>query len=125
MNRNLAIISMLVASWVWAGENRFLGRLTSTGTSINNASTAAPFAIPPGAKITIYCDAASRVLVDNPSTAASGATTGVPVAAATLFPTSVGRANGQQISGVASAQIAMISVSGTANCDVWQRDGNE
>jgi len=105
-----------------AGENTHVGVITAAGSSINNLTTAVPFRIPPGAKVTLYCTAAMQVLVDN--TAVSTGTTGtkgVPIAATTLFPTSVGRANGS-IGGTTTAVIAVI---GTGSCDVWLRDGNE
>jgi hypothetical protein len=105
-----------------AGENAHLGVLTASGSSVNNLTTAVPFRIPPGAKVTLVCTAAVQVLVDNfvTSTSTTG-TKGVPVGANALFPTSVGRANGS-ISGTPTAVIAMI---GTGSCDVWTRDGNE
>lgn len=104
-----------------AGENKYLGAIVVSGSSLTNITTAAPFAIPPGAQITINCDAAVRVLVDNFSTANSGATKGVPVAASTNFPTSVGR----YLALLNGSQSAVIAVIGTATCDVWQRSGTE
>lgn len=116
----LAVFSLAVG----AGELKYLGRLTSTGTSVNNATTAAPFQVPPNSKLTVYCDVAARILHENESTENSGATTGVPLPATTLFSTSSGVTK-VRISGQASSYIAMISVSGTANCDVWLRSGTE
>lgn len=126
MNRHFrnALAVILLSVTAKAGENRLLGTLVSTGTSVNNLTTAAPFAIPAGSKVTIYCDVAARYLADNLSTALSGATKGVPTPVASLFPTSVGRQL-FLVSGVPSASIALISVTGTATCDVWQRDGSE
>lgn len=112
-----------------AGESKFLGTLTSTGTSVTNLTTAVPFAVPPGAFLTIYCDASGRLLTDSTSVAATGVTKGLPVSALTYFPTSVGSSNTTTvtISSVVfrTALLAWISTTGTTNCDVWQRAGTE
>lgn len=117
-------LALVFAVSAHGGESRYLGRLTSTGTAVSNASTGAPFVIPTGSKLTLYCDADARVLTDSTTVGNSGASLGVPVAATVLFPTSV---NGTTttVSGARSAALAMISVSGTANCDVWLRAGTE
>lgn len=108
-----------------AGENQYLGALTSSGSSVNNTTTAVPFGIPAGAKLTLYCDSANgRLLTDKPSTATSGATKGVPLPNANYFPTSVGSAK-SSINGNPTALLAFISSSGTTNCDVWARSGDE
>jgi hypothetical protein len=116
---SLALAAALVALPVQAGENAYLGQIVVSANSKTNATTAAPFVIPPGAKITIYCTAAVNILVDN---AAATTTTGLPVAATTLFPTSVGRSGSILLSGAVTAQVAIF---GTATCSIWQRDGNE
>lgn len=126
MRRFLLTTAILACvSPAMAGESRLLGTLTSTGTSVNNTTTAVPFSIPLGAQVTLYCDAAGRLLTDTGSVALTGATKGVPVAANTYFPTSVGRQFTLTISGAPSAVLAWISVSGTTNCDVWIRAGTE
>lgn len=121
--RALALVYLLALE-ASAGENKYLGVLSSAGTTINNGTTAAPFVIPPNSKITMHCSAAVFVYVDNATTATSGATKGVPVGASTLFPTSV-QGSKIVISSVLSAVVAMIPSSGSATCDVWQRDGAE
>lgn len=142
--KTLAALRLTLVAAVWlflaapcgaptahAGENRILGIITSTGTSVSNFTTAVPFFIPPGAKLTLCCDAAARLLTDQLTVANSGATKGVLVpacssSAPTLFPTSVGSSRG--VIGTPSQQsagIAMISVTGTVNCDVFQRLGTE
>lgn len=104
-----------------AGENKYLGAIVAAAASVNNSTTAAPFVIPPMSKLTVYCTAAVNMLADNTTTAAAGATKGVPVAATTLFPTSVG---GKLI--VISGQpSALLVIFGTATCDVWLRVGDE
>lgn len=121
----VVLLVALLSPAAEAGENKYLGVLTSTGTSVNNTSTAVPFSIPAGAKLTLYCDTANgRVLTDQSSVATSGSTKGVPLAATTLFPTSVGAAR-SSLSGNPTALVALISSSGTTNCDVWARSGDE
>lgn len=121
----LILAVLLTPRQAKAGEFRLLGTITSAGTSVNNATTAVPFAIPPAAKLTLYCDASGRLLTDVTTVATSGATKGVPVAANTLFPTSVGSQGRVMVSATWSALVAWISTTGTANCDVWQRTGTE
>ena len=121
----VAFCTLAIGHRAEAGENKLLGTITSTGTSVNNTTTAVPFSIPAGAKLTLRCDTANGVLlVDQVSVATSGASKGIPVPGTTLFPTSVGKANGS-ISGNPTAMIALISSTGTTNCDVWNRDGLE
>lgn len=123
----IVAVGVVLAVSARAGENKYLGALVSTAAATTNnivPSSGSIFSIPPGAKLTIVCDAAARLLADNPTTANSGATKGMPIPANTAWPTSVGAAK-QPINGSPSAQMAMICQSGTCNCDVWQRDGNE
>ncbi|MBL0304409.1 MAG: hypothetical protein IPQ23_22410 [Cytophagaceae bacterium] len=104
-----------------AGENKYLGAIVVSGSSLTNLTTAAPFAIPAGSKLTINCTAAMNVLMDSTSTATTGATKGLPVPASTNFPTSAGKA----LASVSGSPSAVMAVIGTGTCDVWQRDGNE
>lgn len=121
MNRTLLLLATLACGSAFAGENKYLGTITVSGSSLTNISTAVPFAIPPTSKITIVCDAAVRILTDSTSVATSGATKGLPVAANVLFPTSVGA----RLATVGTTQSALVAVIGTGNCDVWQRAGTE
>lgn len=127
MTRLLPAVLALWCASAHAGEYQLLGTLVSAGTSVTNRSTGTPFVIPRPSKLTIVCDVAVRVLTDAASTANSGATKGVPVAAGTLFPTSAGDTGtvSVSVSGVRSALIAMIPQTGSANCDVWRRAGTE
>ncbi len=105
-----------------AGENRHLGVITVSGASLTNVTTAVPFNIPVNAYLTLYCTAAVQVLTD--ATLVTTGTTGskgVPVAATTLFPTSVSR----DIAAISGVRTAVIAIIGTASCDVWQRLGTE
>ena len=105
---------------------RYLGRISSAGTSVNNATTASPFAILPGSKLTVVASAAGRVLTDGETVSATpGVTFGVPVTANNVFPTSVGK-GAYNIGGTQmTALIAFIPDSGAATLDVWQRTGQE
>lgn len=124
--KRLAYLVVLFPLLALGGESALLGTLVSTGTAVTNATTATPFVIPPGVKISIQCDATAYVLTDSTTVAASGTTRGVKLAADQLLATSVGVSkNIVVISSDKSAQVAMISSSGTANCFVYSRAGNE
>lgn len=115
--------ALLVPARAEAGEYKHLGVITVAGASLTNQTTAVPFVIPPANKVTLYCTAAVQVLTDaTVVTTATTGTKGVPVAALTLFPTSVGSFLTVLIGGQKSALIAII---GTGACDVWQRLGTE
>ena len=125
MKQRALTFALLLSCSAWAGEIKYLGRLTSTGASVNNSTTAVPFAIPVMAKLTLYCDAAARILHESETTSLAGADMGVPLPATTLCSSSSGGRNTIRISGVLSAFLAMIPVTGTVNCDVWLRTGTE
>lgn len=121
--RKAALAVMLLSLAGHAGENRYLGAIVVSGSSsLNNTTTAAPFAIPPGAKLTLYTTGTDiRCLTDSESTATSGPTKGVPIPASTLFPTSVG----QRLTTVSGSPSALLACIGTGTVDVWQRAGTE
>lgn len=121
----LASLCLLLAVPAHAGENAYLGDIVVSGTSLSNFTTAVPFVIPPGAKVTMNCTAAVQYLSDNLSVAVSGATKGLPIGATTNFPTSVGKAKGNIVVGGVNVQSGAISVIGTGTCSFWLRDGNE
>ena len=121
MQKLLCAAALLAALTAGAGENAFLGSIVVSGASLNNTTTATPFAIPMGAKITVYCSAAVQMLVDNRVVAVTGALKGLPIPSTTLFPTSVGRTAILLNTG----QTAVVAVIGTATCDFYLRDGNE
>lgn len=104
-----------------AGESKYLGVITVSGASLTNATTAVPFVIPPGSKVTLSCSAAVQVLTDSTVVATTGANKGLPVAASTNFPTSVG----SRLVTIGGQPSALIAVIGTGACDVWQRSGGE
>lgn len=116
--RRLLLALCLLASPALAGE-RYLGTITATTTK-NNTDTAAAFGIPAGAKLSVQCDATAYVLVCTSSASCSATTTnGIKVAADQLFTTST------PSSSAGAGYVAVVSASGTANCRVFERAGNE
>jgi len=146
----LALAVALFAAVAFAGERIYLGRiLSAAGASTTNASTLFPFSIPPGSKLTFYCSVATNVLTDalrvnalydGGSAACETGTCaqpyGVPFAAATLYPTSVGSDRTTRITTVSAdggsgpyVPTALVAIQPTVNaggfCDFWQRAGTE
>jgi hypothetical protein len=122
MRALLLALTLCLAGSAWAGENAHLGSIVVSGASLTNVTTAVPFVIPLNSKITLYCTAAVQVLTDQfVVTVGTAGTKGVPVNAATLFPTSVTK----RMSQVSGRDTAVIAIIGTATCDVWQRTGGE
>lgn len=133
MTRLVALLCILSALSASAGES-YLGIIVSAaGADTTNASTAAPFAIPPGAKITIVCTAVAFICAAPPqggtnSTACTasltGANPGVPITASEKFPTSTST---MWTSTIASSRSATVRIVGTAavNCLVYGRTGTE
>ena len=128
----LILAAVLFALPASAGE-RFLGIIVSAaGADTTNITTAAPFSIPKGQKITLACTAAAFVcavpLASTPTAACTaslaGANPGVPVIASEKFPTSTDTMNGTTLS---SNPTAVVRIVGTAavNCVVWARKGDE
>jgi hypothetical protein len=106
----------------------YLGTIVTAGTDITNATTAAPFAVPSPNKLSVQCDAIAYVLID--TTTAVTASNGAKVAADQLFQTSTSCITPQctsslTVGGQTSATVRAISASGTANCKVFRRYGNE
>lgn len=125
--KKLVFALCLLALPAFAGE-QLLGTITSTGTSVTNATTALSFNIYPTAKLSLQCDAIVYVATD--ATTVSS-TTGVKLAADVLFPTAVAGWNVTVLpadggtTARTSARVAVISASGTANCKVFERSGKE
>jgi hypothetical protein len=117
--RNLfASILVLASAPAFAGE-RYLGTIVATTTK-NNTDTASPFGIPAGAKLSVQCDATAFVLVcQNAAGCSATSTNGIKLTADQLFTTSTPSSP----SGV--GLVAVVSPSGTANCRVFERAGNE
>jgi len=128
------LLSVLVALPALAGEKN-LGRIVSAaGADTTNASTAAPFTIPPGAKITITCTASASICAQPPqggtgSTVCTvfgsgSANEGLPVIASEKFPTSVSTQFTSTIAGNKSATVRIVGAA-AVNCTVWERSGTE
>jgi len=113
--------ALLAATPAQAGENRYLGAIVVSGASLTNATTAAPFVIPAGSKVTVSCTASVFMLVDNTVATASGAGKGLPIPASTNFPTSVG----SQRAVILGQPSALVAVIGTGTCEFWLRSGSE
>lgn len=132
MKKALLLAALLALSPSWAGE-KYLGAIVSgAGADTTNDSTATPFKIPLGSKLTVNCTAAANVCVDTGSacTALGGANPGVPVAASTNFPTSVasyGPNTYTVSSGTAANGGSVVRIVGTGavTCYVWLRMGDE
>ena len=123
MSRLLFLLAALFALHADAGEYRLLGTLTSTGASVNNSTTGVPFVIPLRSKITVVCDTnAAAMLTDSLTVTVAN---GLPLAVAEKLPTSTGSSQKVFVGGVESAVVAVISATGTANCRVWLRQGDE
>lgn len=132
MTRLSLLLCLVLAPAALAGE-RYLGVIVSgAGADTTNASTAAPFAIPPGSKITMVCTASAFIcavpLASSPSAACTaslaGANPGIPVVANEKFPTSAAVTN---TATVASTRSAIVRIVGAAavNCLVYERSGTE
>ena len=128
MKRALAFaafaVVLVAAPRAEAGE-KLLGVIVSAaGADTTNISTATPFAVPLSSKITIWCNAAGFVITD--TAAAASATTALPVAASTLFPTSTGSTVRSTTAGVTLGKaIVRIFGTGAVTCYVYARSGTE
>ena len=111
-----------------AASERYLGKIASAaGGDTTNATTAAPFVVPFGVKLTVWCDAAAFVAVDT-ATASSATSGALPVALQEKFPTSTGsQGSTAAVVTIGSFQSAVIRISGPAvvNCYVSARQGTE
>lgn len=122
----------VVPTPAWAGE-RYLGKIVSgTGADTSNETTATPFMVSKGAKITLVCNASAYICVDTTTacTATAGSNPGLPVTSGEKFPTSVGQVgistNPTATTGAASGG-AVVRIFGSAavTCDVFSREGSE
>lgn len=107
----LGILSLLTAPLALARESSAV-TVTSTGTSATNGTSfATTFAIPDGTSVAgvIQCDAAAYYLAVTSSAGAVTSSTGLKVAADEKWPITISSSH---------PYIAVISVSGTANCKV-------
>lgn len=116
-----AVVATLAAALVASSYESRIGTLTSTGTTVNQTTTSSTFTIPAGNQpLAIQCDAAACVTVGSGSAitascAAGNAAKGVLLAAGQLYDIPM-VASGPNLSDT----IAVISVSGTVNCEVFK-----
>lgn len=125
----LLLVVALAAAPALAGEE-YLGVIVSAaGADTTNASTAAPFVVPYGSKLTFSCTAAVNICTDTASacTVLGGANPGVPVATGVNFPTSVRGSTSAPSVTISSQRSSIIRIVGAAavTCYVWARVGNE
>lgn len=124
MRKPLLLLCLLAAP-AWAGE-RLLGTLVSAaGADTTNSSTAAPFAVPFGAKLTVQCNATAYFITD--TTTAASSTTAMKLSADEKFPTSTGSSGTGPTATVSGKLSAVLRVAGPAavTCLVFTRQGNE
>ena len=129
----LALLLTLLALPAVAGE-KYLGIIVSgAGADTTNASTAAPFAISPGAKLTLVCTASAFICAQPPqggtiatacTASLTGANPGLPVSGSEKFPTSASSQYTQTVSSTRSAVIRIVATA-AVNCLVWERTGTE
>ena len=136
--RAVALCVVLASLLALAGET-LIGTLTSTGSAVANigllsdggtvqadagviAITAVPFVLPRDAKISIQCDAASYIYMSDQNIPLSATSTNaIKLAADAFFLTSTPPGN----NGQSAMFMSMISSTGTSNCRVYTRRGNE
>lgn len=112
------VAAVAVSSPAQAYEKR-IGTLTSTGTSVNQGTTASTFTIPAqAATLAIQCDAAACVTVGSGSGTTASCAVGsnkVQLSAQQLYDIPMSSVGTNAVD-----TVAVISVSGTVNCDVYQ-----
>lgn len=120
----LALVAFLLSASAMAHPIH-VGTLVSTGSSVNQSTTAAPFSfyatgagMQPTFQVNVQCDAAACLYwgagtSTSSSCTAGAANKGVTISASQLYPVCL---INNQTSGI---YIAAISVSGTANCEVY------
>lgn len=111
---SLVVAVALGASPAFA-DDAYVGTITSTGTSVTNGTTSSTFAtsgLEKRAKVSVQCDAAAYVRTVATSATAVTSSNGVKLAADQLYDIDLSTDR---------LFIAVISVSGTANCRVYYR----
>ena len=134
MTKTLGLVALLLATAAMAGEvpvgstNGSAGVnaiVSAAGADTTNSSTATPFFIPTGAKISIWCNAAAYIAIDS-RVAANATGNGVPVSANTLFPTSTGTIITSNTANASlGGAIVRVFGSGAVTCYVFVRRGTE
>jgi hypothetical protein len=112
-----AAVAVVAASTPAQAYDKRLGTLTSTGTSVNQTTTGTPFTLT-GNYLSIQCDAAACVNVGSGSSTTASCAVGqskVQLSALQLYDIQMPSTGANAVTA-----IAVISVSGTVNCDVYQ-----
>lgn len=124
MKRLLLMTCLLLAGDALAGETLLGTIVSAAGADVTNATTAAPFVITPGARLSVQCGAAAYVIGDDLT--AVSATRGVKLAADQFFLTKVEGLAGKTVI-ISSTRSSILRVAGPAavTCLVWSRMGNE
>ena len=128
--KTILLAVFVLAAPAFAGET-YLGTIVSvSGADTTNAtgSTATPFVIPEGSKLTMYCTTAVNICTDTLATCTvlGGANPGVQWSAATNFPTSVDQIRRVSVLvGTARSSVVRIVGAAAVTCYVWARNGNE
>lgn len=131
-----AVLLVVLLPFFSHGGESYLGALVSdAGVDVDNTTTATPFFVPKGAKLTVWCSSASNICVDQTTRCGvgapdGGAVPGLPVPASTPFPTSVGPPANSNFptvpsgTGLNGAYVRMASTTSAA-CYVYGRQGTE
>ena len=126
----LAALAVLTAPQRAEAGEEYLGAIVSgAGADTTNGTTASPFVIPLGSKLTLYCTAAAYVCTDTTTACAAvgSAGAGVPVAATTNFPTSVRALSSAPFITISGARSSIVRIfgAGAVTCYAYARNGNE
>lgn len=114
MKRHLAALALLLAAPAALARDFYIGTLVSSGGSVNNTTTATPFALSVAGAYSLQCDATVYVTVGSASTVTATSAQGVKLAADQLYDLDIA---------VAGYAIAMVPDSGSANCKVFRSLG--
>lgn len=102
-----ALLAVLLLALPAAASDTYVGTLASSGTSVSNTTTAAPFDLSPSQRYAIQCDAAAYVVAGPTATT----TAGVKLAAGQLYDVWLAST---------PPRLAIIGDGGAANCRVFR-----
>lgn len=129
--KTLLLVAALFSFNAVAGEQQLGVIVSGAGADTTNGTTATPFVIPAGSKLTVWCTAAAAICTDQtaacvaPGSATTGA--GVSITGSYNFPTSTSGSSSAPTITVTSKTSSIVRIVGTAavNCTVFARNGNE
>lgn len=116
----VAAVAVVAAPEKAHAYEKIIGVVTSTGASANNSTTAVPFTLPALSIVAIQCDAAACVNAGSGSSTAASCSTGNANQGVRLDANQLYDVPLSHTGTYAADTIAVISVSGTANCAVYQ-----